>query len=223
MSGLDALRVKQANELYRISALIYNLCCEKGILCMIEKPRRSHFWAIRDMAAIKSDYSLHASCHHCTMGSKRRKATLLLANFPRVCLLRLLCDGSHEHEPWGKVGHKFATASETAYPPLMCALIAQAFHKELLRAGVLPDSDNLHDSAPSLARAASVAVGKQPKGKSLLPLMPERLCGQGHLCPFLLACRAGPSSLAKLMRAAFRSIACQIPCAQFPSCFSGFA
>ena len=110
------------------------------------------------------------------MGSKRRKATLLLANFPRVCLLRLLCDGSHEHEPWGKIGQKYATASETAYPPLMCALLAQAFHKELLRAGVLPDSDNLHQSVPSLARAASVAVGKQPKGKSLPPLMPEYSC-----------------------------------------------
>ena len=75
-----------------------------------------------------------------------------------------------------KIGHRFATASETAYPPLMCALIAQAFYKELLHAGVLPASDNLHESAPSLARAASVAVGKQPKGKSLLPLMPEYAC-----------------------------------------------
>ena len=176
LSGLDALRVKQANELYRVSALIYNLCCTKGILCIVENPRRSHFWATPDMAAIKPDYRLYASCHHCMMGSKRRKSTLLLANFPRVCLLRLMCDGSHVHEPWGKMGHSFATASETAYPPLMCALIAQAFHKELLRAGVLPASDNLHESLPSLARAASVAVGKQPKGKAVLPLMPEHAC-----------------------------------------------
>ena len=168
LSGLDALRVQQANELYRVSALIWSICCKKGILCIIENPRRSHFRATRDIAALGSDYSLYASCHHCMMGSKRRKATMLLANFPRVCLLRLLCDGSHEHETWGKIGQKFATANETAYPPLMRALIAQAFHKELLRAGVLPDSDNLHESAPSLARAASVAVGKQPKGKSSL-------------------------------------------------------
>ena len=173
LSGLDALRVSQANELYRVTALIYTICCRKGILCMIENPRRSHFWATKDIAALGGEYSLYASCHRCMMGSKRRKATLLLANFPRVCLLRLLCDGGHEHEPWGKIGQKFATASETAYPPLMCALIAQAFHKELLQAGVLPDSHSLHESAPSLARAASVAVGKQPKGKSLPPLMPE--------------------------------------------------
>ena len=176
LTGLDALRVSQANELYRVTALIYSICCKKGILCLIENPRRSHFWATKDVAAVGSEYSLYASCHRCMMGSKRRKATLLLANFPRVCLLRLLCDGSHEHEPWGKIGPKYATASETAYPPLMCALLAQAFHKELLRAGVLPDSDNLHQSVPSLARAASVAVGKQPKGKSLPPLMPEYSC-----------------------------------------------
>ena len=174
--GLDALRVAQANELYRVTALIYSICCKKGILCLIENPRRSQFWATRDVAAIGSEYNLYASCHHCMMGSRRRKATLLLANFPRVCLLRLLCDGSHEHEPWGKLGPKYATASETAYPPLMCALLAQAFHKELLLAGVLPDSDDLHHSLPSLARAASVAVGKQPKGKSLPPLMPEYSC-----------------------------------------------
>ena len=173
LSGLDALRVKQANELYRVTALVFELRCKKGILCLIENPRRSHFWATKDMAAIGSDYSLYASCHHCMMGSKRRKATMLLANFPCVCLLRLLCDGSHEHEPWGKVGQKFATASETAYPPLMCALLAQAFHKQLLQAGVQAVSNELHQSTPSLARAASVAVGKQPKGKSIPPLMPE--------------------------------------------------
>ena len=151
---------------------------------MIENPRRSHFWATRDMAALGTDYSLHASCHHCMMGSKRRKATLLLANFPSVCMLRLLCDGSHEHEPWGKLGQKFATATETAYPPLMCALLAQAFHKELLQAGVQPTSENLHDSTPSLARAASVAVGKQPKGQALPPLMPE------YSCVAKITCRA---------------------------------
>ena len=224
LSGLDALRVKQANELYRVSALIYSLCCKKGILCLIENPRRSHYWSTRDVAALGGDYSLYASCHHCMMGSKRRKATMLLANFPRVCLLRLMCDGSH---PWGNIGQKFATASETAYPPLMCALIAQAFHKELLHAGVLPDSDNLHESAPSLARAASVAVGKQPKVKSLPPLMPEYACVVKVTCapsalPASASSRvAGPQW--GILRAASQGAARQIPCDQFPAYCLGFA
>ena len=57
-------------------------------------------------------------------------------------------------------GQGFATAVETAYPPLMCAMLAKCFHQQVLEAGVKDAPLSLMESVPSLARAASVAAGK---------------------------------------------------------------
>ena len=119
LSGLDLVRVTQANLLYKVCAEIFD-CCQKGILCTVENPRRSHFWKTRHMSKISPEYNIWSHFHHCMMGSRRRKATLLLHNFPQACCMRLECDGSHEHEPWARTGNNsWATAAETAYPPLI--------------------------------------------------------------------------------------------------------
>ena len=98
LSGLDLIRVTQANLLYKVTADIFHYCCHTGILCTVENPRRSHFWRTRHMREVQN-CAIWSHFHHCMMGSKRRKATTLLHNFPQACRMRLECDGSHEHEP----------------------------------------------------------------------------------------------------------------------------
>ena len=40
----DAERAAKANELYRLTARIWDFCCENGIVVIIENPYRSFFW-----------------------------------------------------------------------------------------------------------------------------------------------------------------------------------
>ena len=90
-----------------------------------------------------------------------------------MTLLGVLCDGKHEHQPWGKlVSGAWATASECAYPPKLCTSMAHAFVTQLLSLGAIPSATSLALDHLALARAAQIASGKQPKGKRVKPLVP---------------------------------------------------
>ena len=109
--------------------------------------------------------ALTTCLHHCMFGSARKKHTKLLHTLPQMTLLGVLCDGSHDHQPWGRLPTgKWATASECAYPPKLCASMAHAFVTQLLSLGAVPSAAALELDHLALARAEQVATGKQPKG-----------------------------------------------------------
>ena len=140
----------------------------RGILISVENPANSWFWMVSGVTKTGHLPALTTCLHHCMFGSARTK---LLRTLPQMTLLGVLCDGSHDHQPWGRLPTgKWATASECAYPPKLCASMPHAFVTQLLSLGAVPSAAALELDHLALARAAQVATGKQPKGKRVKPL-----------------------------------------------------
>ncbi|CAE7482001.1 unnamed protein product [Symbiodinium natans] len=99
----DAERAAKANELYRLTARIWDFCCENGIVVIIE-----------------SEQAIVVQCDFCMMGGSRLKRTALLCNNDLITGLAVTCDGSHEHLPWEVHEGVLATKLETAYPHQFC-------------------------------------------------------------------------------------------------------
>ena len=158
----------RANVLYGLTGSIILHCFHRGILVSVENPANSWFWLVSGMAKTNHLPLLSTNLHHCMFGASRKKHTKLLHTMPQMTLLGVLCDGKHEHQPSGA----WATASECAYPPKMCASMAHAFVTQLLSLGAIPSATSLALDHLALARAAQVASGKQPKGKRVKPLVP---------------------------------------------------
>ena len=174
LQGLDLTRVRAANRLYALTGGVIEAACRNGQLVVCENPGRSHFWGTSFMQ-LDVPFPLNsAHLHHCMVGSDRKKFTRLMANFPQIGRVQLLCDGQHIHRDWAPTAPgKFATAEETACPPEMCRLLAATFHDAVLSAGALPSAESLAHMQVSLARASQVVTGKQPKGKRLMPMVSE--------------------------------------------------
>ena len=84
--------------------------------------------------------------------------------------MAVVCSG----EPWGRLpGGSWATAAECAYPPALCVALAQAFVDQLLCLGATAEGRSLDTASPALAQAAAAAAARQPRGKSLKPLVSE--------------------------------------------------
>ena len=189
LQGVDLQRVTSANALYRLVGLLAKICYNKGILLCIENPARSIFWLVSAMQPCRTMPCESAFLHHCMFGSRRRKATRLMHLCPEMQRMHVSCDGSHEHDPWGRLPDgSFATAAEVHYPPLMCSSMASAFVEQLVFLGAQPVASAMQDATLSLSLASQIAAGKQPPGKKIPPLVPEfsqivRLIGPAHSLP----------------------------------------
>ena len=173
LQGLDAKRVHSANVLYSLTGDIVLFAFQKGILVSVENPASSWFWMCSGMQKVGHLPLLATFFHHCMFGSERKKHTKFLHTVPHLTLLGLKCDGQHPRRPWGKLPNgKWATAMECAYPPKLCAAMAQGVISQLVACGAKPSPSCLAVDHLSLARAAQVATGKQP-GKRVKPLVPE--------------------------------------------------
>ena len=172
LHGLDLLRVSAASILYAFTAEIVEKCCLRNTLCMVENPRNSLFWFVTAWVEMTAAQSLHYQDHQaCMYGSKRPKFTRLCANFEQVCTISALCDGRHEHEPWGiiKNGAKrtFATALEVHYPKQLCEAIVKAFMLKFAELGM-----KLEGVPGALHHAAKALSGQQAISMKLPPLIP---------------------------------------------------
>ena len=172
--GKDLLRVTLANQLYDITARVYEFCCANGILATVENPARSYMWLTDPFANLrKCDRKHSAILHHCMFGSKRKKATKLLANFPQISKLAVQCDGSHAHEPWGRSNGKWATATEVEYPMGLCRSWAALFMDVFLQYGAKPSVTELMQVDAFHSRHSRAMTGKQPRGRRLPPFVAE--------------------------------------------------
>ena len=172
LEGVELERVSAANILYAFTVEVLEKCCQLKILCMIENPRNSLFWFVTVWIECSVLDELFYQDHQaCMYGSKRPKYTRLCANFEQVHTISALCDGTHEHEPWGVIrqGNKrtFATSLEVHYPRALCDAIVQAF---LLKFAELKLQVN--SNKPALHHAAKALTGSQSISMKLPPLVP---------------------------------------------------
>ena len=118
-------RVDKANELYRITCELITLCQTRKVFWSCENPGRSFMWQTTSFVSLFNNIACESTqLHHCMYGSSRRKLTRLIHNIPSFRQLCLMCNNSHEHEPWGqKPDGSWPTSEETAYPwPLARAI-----------------------------------------------------------------------------------------------------
>ena len=101
-------------------------------------------------------------------GSSRNKATALLTNVPCVGELSGPCPGCASHAPWGRTASGYATASEAAYPRLLCERILACVDVHAAAKDVLP-----HHAATTPLAEARAAAHQQPRGRKFAPLITE--------------------------------------------------
>lgn len=170
LTPTDRKKVDSANELYSFAIRILFVCYTLNSVVSIENPKRSWLWAILTSLVQQSPSADFRVCFAnlsrvtfsaCMHGSERNKMTTLLAT-PRVFdELAVECDGTREHAAWhitpmGK-SLQFATATEAAYPDLLCNRMATLLraHAESLNIDLLPIIKTTKQSKQSLGVQAT--------------------------------------------------------------------
>ena len=161
----------------RLVAIHLGLPCGTASKARDENPFGSYLWAalvqltMRHALEVMQAYNklemvrFHSCCH----GSRRKKDTGWLST-PRVFAdLNAVCQGDHDHDPWGvtyQMGQwKFDTASEAAYPMLLAQRAAACLVVHAKSKGwSLVSRPKLHD-------LATASLNKQSKKHK--PLIPE--------------------------------------------------
>ena len=179
-------RVAAANDSYKAMLELAKYVISLNISISIENPKNSLFWKCTFVQAFLRWLPQHHVCEfqHCMHGGKRNKFTHWLSCNPRNLQkdmfesLHLLCDQTHQHASWASFIDEngkqvFPTASEAAYPELLCSRIAYILKEEALK-------NNFHfpnDLNEQLCVEPSVAKRQvfttQPRGKRLRPLVSE--------------------------------------------------
>ena len=58
LSGLDRLRVRQANKLYAFCQKVFQAFAHNQVLCMVEGPATSRMWETKWFKGLKSAFQL---------------------------------------------------------------------------------------------------------------------------------------------------------------------
>ena len=171
LSPGDAQRVAKANAVYAVISDLALLAAERGLIIVLENPRRSLYWRTSYFARIAHLFSFTAF-QACAYGSRRDKWTALAYTHVHQAFsaINKLCPGAScqkQHLPWGHASESpngFATATESAYPKPFCDAVADVFRR------LCPPSE----PSPSLALSQiQAAVGCQPKASKTPMLVPE--------------------------------------------------
>ena len=178
LSGLDKVRTETANHVYEATAAIMRACLELDIVCSVENPENSLFWFYPDIEKVIQLAKGHSvSFHNCMHGGSRNKLTKWWATKNVYESLRSFCDNKHKHAAWNPqpVGTKltFPTASEAAYPFLLCKRVMALVLSYALEEGAL-NPDTLQAQLPQTANTSHRWIlDMLPKGKKLRPLVSE--------------------------------------------------
>ena len=208
LEGLDKLKTDLANSLYAFTGFVLDLAHSLGIRWSCENPWNSIFWLTKWIAPLALLPGVNASKFpNCLHGGKRPKWSKLLHWVPFFVELSGVCPGvgpTHVHLPWGLISNPgtstlvFATASEAAYPELLCDRMAEKIVRQLKQDGVLlpeipkvsqiPSSVGSTDfSADKIASRpsdlnlgskkeinwAKAEAGRQPRGSMSPNVIPE--------------------------------------------------
>lgn len=168
-------RVDAANDLYRFVLEVLLYCIKHSIVFSVENPWRSWFWSVLvylarqlSLEACRTLNTLHSVLFdNCMHGGLRQKRTRIDCTTAAYDSLSLDCDGNHEHQAYNIQfeGHwQFDTATEGAYPDLLCQRMASAL------ASFLPD--DVPARTPTSLRSTTASMNLRQSHK-LLPLVPE--------------------------------------------------
>ena len=182
LEGDELKRVELANALFRYTCDLFALCVRRSILATMENPRGSYFWSTPFVLELMRIYPLYATDFQaCMYGSMRDKWTRIVASFPEVLQMDLVCDRKHQHMGWGfttdAAGNKiWATSEESQYPRKLCIALVQTVLQVAQQRGVTLKPECLHDLAghPLLAaKQSQVAAGTQPRSGKVPPMVPD--------------------------------------------------
>ena len=160
LSPTNLARVRAANRLYRfMKEIILQLL--PTTFWTVENPWRSWLWSTSYFKAIEKVLSVFfVRFDMCMCGGKRLKKTGLATNCKHLENYEILCDGRHDHLPFGCRDGKFDTASEAAYPAKFCHTLVKAIVEALQLRGISIRVPQIKSS-----KLAAIVAGKQPSKK----------------------------------------------------------
>ena len=174
LQGADLAKVQSANRLYEFTGKAFLKLSLAGKVCILENPGNSLFWEtswMRDLFHQLEAQQVSASqlrFQMCMHGGKRDKVTKLL--YSNICLrdLAVMCDKSHQHEPWGWIKDSngtqvFATAEERRYPRELCEKVV----------GLITTQKGVPQALPISAVEHQTQVYAQRQPRKSRPIMPE--------------------------------------------------
>ena len=160
LSGLDRLRVRQANKLYSFCQQVFQACVRHQVLCIVEGPATSRVWETKWFTGLTSAFHFE-QFDACMYGSAHFTQTALLTTAP-LPHLRAKCNNRHHHAPWNARERSemwtFKSAGATQYTALLCKAIVTQMKAWLESHGKsMQECDSLKD------HAAAVQSHKRPR------------------------------------------------------------
>ena len=173
VSGVNLLRLRAANRLYRfMTELIFKLD-EAKITWTVENPWTSLLWETSYWVEVATRLRpYYCELHNCMFGGQRLKRTCLASNNQAVMSLNILCDGDHEHAPWSIQDGVFDTAREAEYTPQLAKALATTVLESIAGQFNLPNVAQVSKKL-KLSHFHSIAAGKQPSKLTSSPSVPE--------------------------------------------------
>ena len=176
----ERVRVEAANKIYDLVADIILYLIFRAVLFSVENPINSLFWKYGRMPEIRSKPEVESNPFQaCMHGGERDKWSDWTATKGLFTSLRMACDKSHTHRPWGFVDSasswEFATAEEAEYPRQLCDTAAHLVLDHCLNSGAVAVPDDLRGdlSADQQNRLTKSRVFRQAQGKKIPPIVSE--------------------------------------------------
>ena len=113
LRGKDLARVRSANMLCDLVAAMCEVLASRQVPWSIENPESSLLWQYPAFLPLLPE-AFEVVLHTCMFGSPRQKKTKLLSSVDWFSALAVECDGSHPHQPWGRVRKTGATVWSTS-------------------------------------------------------------------------------------------------------------
>ena len=178
LSGLDKIRTEMAIQVYEKTAELMEFCIAHSILCSLENPENSLFWAYPDIVRVLQAHpGISITFSNCMHGGKRNKLTKWWSSKDVFSDLADICDQKHSHAQWNPIQQgsslSFPTAEEAAYPNLLCKRVV-ALVLEYVRSKGAVQPETLMEQLPSThVTSHRWVLDMLPKGKKLRPLVSE--------------------------------------------------
>lgn len=172
LSPNESMRVNLANQIYFFFAAFFLRLHNSNILWTLENPLRSYFWLIPGIVFLLSQPGVYLvifqqCCHGGERPVWRQWATnckaLLRLNATCQCALRGFVHAPFEILRNNTGKWNFDTASEAAYPLILCRRVAQIIYEAVLAKGFLPlpldiSQADAHPATKRQRRRASVGL-----------------------------------------------------------------